>query len=532
LSVATTPRAETGRLRAWLARQDGRELAVWGVLVAVALILRLVGLSERPFHHDESQDAYFSYIFRQTGDYQYNPLLHGPFRFYLTALMYILFGDSDFTARLAPALMGTLMIPLCFGLRRTLGRGAALGMAALLAFEPTYLYFSRFAREDIYIACITLALLVVVFRFLDRPRKHHPALIGALLAVSFATKESTFITVFVMGTFFLAVLAYRPSRRLVWGPVSGVGLESWGWALAAFAGVFTLLFTTFLTHPGGLWDGIYTGLKYWLGQQNVGRGGEPFYFYLVVLFGEEWPALLLGAIGAVAVWRRPTLLGAFLIWDFLVSLVVYSWASEKFAWLVMHPLLPLLGLSGLGLQAIWTSRNKVWRAVGIAAAALGLFYAAYSSYLVNAKHGADPRELLVSTQSSTQVKDVADQVLGLAAGRGPGRPPLSVTIDAAEGATFPYAWYFRHLATGYIDLQQANAAPPTTDVVVMTETARTRLLKALGGYTGRRFDFRVWWVRDYKGALDPGDWWRWMTARKVWNPTGGMKEWLYIKKGV
>ena len=320
MSVATTPRAETGRLRAWLARQDGRELAVWGVLVAVALILRLVGLSERPFHHDESQDAYFSYIFRQTGDYQYNPLLHGPFRFYLTALMYILFGDSDFTARLAPALMGTLMIPLCFGLRRTLGRGAALGMAALLAFEPTYLYFSRFAREDIYIACITLALLVVVFRFLDRPRKHHPALIGALLAVSFATKESTFITVFVMGTFFLAVLAYRPSRRLVWGPVSGVGLESWGWALAAFAGVFTLLFTTFLTHPGGLWDGIYTGLKYWLGQQNVGRGGEPFYFYLVVLFGEEWPALLFGAIGAVAVYKRPTLLGAFLIWDLFVSL--------------------------------------------------------------------------------------------------------------------------------------------------------------------------------------------------------------------
>ena len=53
------------------------------VLVAVALILRLVGLADRPFHHDESQDAYFSYIFRQTGDYQYNPLLHGPLRFYL-----------------------------------------------------------------------------------------------------------------------------------------------------------------------------------------------------------------------------------------------------------------------------------------------------------------------------------------------------------------------------------------------------------------------------------------------------------------
>ena len=52
---------------------------------------------------------------------------------------------------------------------------------------------------------------------------------------------------------------------------------------------------------------------------------------MVVLFGEEWPALLLGAIGAVAVFKKPTLLGVFLIWDFLLSLAVYSWASEKFS---------------------------------------------------------------------------------------------------------------------------------------------------------------------------------------------------------
>jgi uncharacterized protein (TIGR03663 family) len=424
------------------------------------------------------------------------------------------------------------MIPLCFGLRPLFGRGAAIGTAALLTFEPTYLYFSRFAREDIYIACLTLALIVVVFRFLDRPRGYHPGLIGGLLALSFATKESTFITVFVMGTFFLAALAYPRSRGLVWGPVRGVGYEAWVWALAVFAAVFTLLFTTFLTNPAGLWDGIYHGLKYWLSQQNVGRGGEPKYFYVVVLFGEEWPALLLGAIGAVAVWRRPTLFGVFLIWDFLLSLAVYSWASEKFAWLVMHPLLPLLALSGLGLQAIWTARSKVWRGVGIAAAAVALFYAAYASFEVNALHGADPRELLVSTQSSTQVKQVADQVLALAKSRDPGQPPLTVTVDAGEGATFPYAWYFRHLSAGYIDLEQANAPPPTTDVVIMTDTSRQRLQNALQGYHGREFSFRVWWVRDYTDALKPGDWWRWLTKRQVWNPTGGMPEWLYIRNGV
>jgi uncharacterized protein (TIGR03663 family) len=531
-AATTSTRAEPGRVRAWFAEQDGRELAIWGALIAVALILRLIGLGNRPFHHDESQDAYFSYIFRKTGDYQYNPLLHGPFRFYLTALMYIVFGDSDFTARLAPALMGTAMIPFCFGFRPLLGRGAAFGMAALLTFEPTYLYFSRFAREDIYIASLTLALVVVVFRFLAMPRRYHPALIGALLALSFATKESTFITVFVMGTFFIAAVAWPRTRALVWDPVRGVGLESWGWALAAFAAIFTLLFTTFLTNPGGLWDGIYTGLKYWLSQQNVGRGGEPKYFYVVVLFGEEWPALLLGAIGAVTVWKKPSLLGVFLIWDFLLSLAVYSWASEKFSWLVMHPLLPLLGLSGIGLQTIWTSRDRLWRGIGIAAASVALLYAAYSSYTVNVRYGANPRELLVSTQSAKQVKDVSEQVLALAKSRGPNKPPLTVTVDAGEGATFPYAWYFRHLGVGYIDLEQATSPPPTTDVVLMTDTSRNRLLNAMQGYTGREYQFRVWWVRDYKDALKPGDWWRWMTKREVWNPTGGMPEWLYIRNGV
>ena len=270
---------------------------------------RCFGLNNTAIHRHESQDAYFSYLFRQSGDYQYNPLLHGPLRFYLTGLMYVLFGDSNFTARLAPALMGASMIPMCWLLRPLLGRIAAFAAAALFAFGPSYLYFSRFAREDIYIAAITLGLLVAIWRFLDHPRKYHPAIIGALLALSFATKETTFITVFVMGSFFLVRVrdpGLAPAGR--GRRSSAPAAEGWGWFLAAFAGIFTILFTTFLTHPGGLWDGVYTGLKYWLDQHGVARGGEPWQFYSTVLITIEWPALILGAIGAVSLWRRKPLL--------------------------------------------------------------------------------------------------------------------------------------------------------------------------------------------------------------------------------
>jgi uncharacterized protein (TIGR03663 family) len=507
-------------------RRPSREVVAYAVLVAAALALRLYDLGARPFHHDESQDAYFSWILYTKGDYQYQPILHGPLRFYLTASMFSLFGDSDFTARLAPALMGTSMVAMPYFLRRQLGRVAAYSAAVLFAIGPSYLYFSRFAREDIYFAAVSLALLVVVFRFLDAPRRWHPALIGALIALGFATKETMYITGFVAFTFF-ALLLLREGRG---GPtraaLRSVGWEAWVWALAAFAAVFTLMFTVFLTNPSGLWDGLYESIAYWIRQHGVGRGGEKPYFYVVVLFAHEWPVLLLGAVGAVLAFRQPTVLRAFLVWAFALSLAIYSWAGEKFAWLVLHPLLPLVLLAGLGVQWLWESRRTRLGRAGLAVAAVALLYVPVASWWANVEHRANPREFLVSTQSSEEVKRVADQVTAMARKR----PKLSVTIDSADGATFPYAWYFRHLNVGYLDLTTAPA-PPASDVLIMTEAASQRLGPQLAAYRGRRFSFRVWWVRDY-GKGTPGAWLRWLAERKVWNPTGGMPEYLYLRRGV
>jgi uncharacterized protein (TIGR03663 family) len=510
------------------------EVLAYVALVAAALAVRLIGLADRPFHHDESQDAYFSWLFWTQGDYEYQPILHGPLRFYLTALTYVLFGDSDFTARLPPALMGTLMVPLPALLRGQIGRVGAFAAAVALAFGPTFLYYSRFAREDIYIACITLALLAVTFRFLVHPRRHQPALVGALLALSFATKESTFITVFVAGTFFLAALAVQSRRHgfadaPIVRAVRAVGWEAWAWGLAAFVAVFTVLFTVFLTNPGGLWDGIHDGLDYWLAQHGPGRGEKEWYFYIVLLFAEEWPALVLGAVGAVAALRRPTLLRVFLLWDFLLSLAVYSWANERFSWLVLHPLLPLLLLAGLGVQAIWDARARFAGKLGLVAVAVCVAYAGYTSWWANVENGADPREFLVTTQSAEQVEGVRDEVEAVAErARREGRS-VNILVDSAEGATFPWAWYFRDLPVGYLDMSNAEL-PSDTDAAILTEANRDRLLQNLAGYEGRRFPFRVWWVRDYD-EMSPDAWWRWMTERETWNPTGGMSEWLYVRQG-
>jgi uncharacterized protein (TIGR03663 family) len=241
--------------------KDRREVAFYAIVTVIALALRLVDLGDRPFHHDESQDAYFSWLFVERGQYEYDPLLHGPLRFYLTGATFLALGDSDFTARLAPALMGTAMVPLCWLLRPLTGRIAAGTVAVLLAAGPSYLYFSRFAREDIYVTCLNLALFALVFRYLDRPRPWQPALAGALLAAAFATKETTFITLFVVVTFLLGWLR-RDARRGERTLLARLGARGWepiAWGVAAFAGVYVVLFTTFFTDPDH-WDGLWEGL--------------------------------------------------------------------------------------------------------------------------------------------------------------------------------------------------------------------------------------------------------------------------------
>jgi hypothetical protein len=107
--------------------------------------------------------------------------------------------------------------------------------------------------------------------------------------------------------------------------------------------------------------------------------------------------------------------------------------------------------------------------------------------------------------------------------------PITVTVDSGQGATFPYAWYFRHLPVGYIDMTTPNYVPDT-QVLIMTEQARAKLLPNLQAYEGHKYRFRVWWVRDWSKKFSVAAWSQWFVERKPWNSTGGMPEWIYLRR--
>ena len=153
-------------------------------------MLRFWGLGDKPLHHDESLHAYFSLQLMHNMEnwiscfnpnnscYHYDPLLHGPFQFHFIALVYKisqLLGASDngvntTTVRILAATLGTLIVALPYFLRDYLGKWGAWLACFLLAVSPSMVYFSRFAREDIYMACFTLLLVVSIARYV-RDRK-------------------------------------------------------------------------------------------------------------------------------------------------------------------------------------------------------------------------------------------------------------------------------------------------------------------------------------------------------------------------
>ena len=118
------------------------------------VVSRLYDLGARVMSHDESLHAYFSWLYSIGQGYQHNPTTHGPLQFHLIALTYLLFGDSDFTARLPHAIASIATVILLWKWRRYLGRAGTLIAAGLVLISPFMLYYGRYARNEVFVALL------------------------------------------------------------------------------------------------------------------------------------------------------------------------------------------------------------------------------------------------------------------------------------------------------------------------------------------------------------------------------------------
>jgi predicted membrane-bound mannosyltransferase/DNA-binding beta-propeller fold protein YncE len=171
---------------------------------------------------------------------------------------------------------------------------------------------------------------------------------------------------FSTGAIILVLTAIAVGIGLAWNP------REWLINAAIFYLPFTLLYTTFFTNGTGFFTGLVGSLGYWLDQQAVERGSQPWYYYWLIQIPiyEYLPALgaLAAMLGAgakrlfgstspsqeqkvsIPAGERPAPVFALLVFWSLSSLIAYPLAGEKMPWLTVHIAFPLILLAAWGFQ--------------------------------------------------------------------------------------------------------------------------------------------------------------------------------------
>jgi hypothetical protein len=276
------------------------------LIIILAFFLRLYHLDERVFHHDEAAVAYGTYKLFNDGIYTYDPYFHGPFMYYVTSEMYRHFGDNIFASRLFPAILGASMIFLLIPLRRYLGNSSMLFAAFFLAFSPSFLYYSRFYREDTFISFFTLLALVCAVKYaeaFDKDRRNvsllnlhffagysierifYLALGGIAISSMAALKENAYITIALIALFLFLVFIRerylkslidrmkRPDKEFIILIAEGVFL------ILVVLVVFSLFYTGNILDVAGMKTTVEKAISACYEMHRIQRLGGPYFFY-------------------------------------------------------------------------------------------------------------------------------------------------------------------------------------------------------------------------------------------------------------
>ncbi len=328
---------------------------IFFLIIILALFLRLYHLDERGFHQDEAAVGYGTYKLFNDNFYSYDPAFHGPFMYYVTSEMYRLLGDTIFASRLLPAILGASMILLLIHLRKYLGNSGMLFAAFFLALSPSFLYYSRFYREDIFISFFTLLALVCAVKYaeaFDKDRRKvlllnhqfiagysierifYLALAGISISSMAALKENAYITIALIALFlFLFFIRERylrslidrmkrPDKDFIILIIEGVFL------IFVILVVFSLFYTGNILDVSGMKTAVEKAISHWYEMHRIQRLGGPYFFYLGIIALYELIILVFGIFGMFYYGLRDRKKG-----KLLIVLLLY-WAAVALMYLI------------------------------------------------------------------------------------------------------------------------------------------------------------------------------------------------------
>lgn len=486
------------------------------VVLAVAVVLRFALLELNPLHHDEGVNGWFLTRLLRQGEYAYDPKnYHGPTLYFITLVPAFLLervlraGMSVFMLRGVTSLFGVGIVWLVLCLRRYVGTVGALAAGALLAVSPGAVYQSRYFIHETPFVFFTLAVVVAALKFYETTRAKYLMLAFGSAALLFATKETAFISVGVLGLAWLVTRVWmRLAWRLRWERFAGGDVERgtdlprlgdetrlavsfknnlWRFGgakhfgllllggLALFLAVNVLFYSSFFTNREGVRAAVET-FQFWskTGMEELAHA-KPLTTYLEWLQQEEAPIYVLGLLGAAwallgARHRFALFAGA---WAFGL-LAAYSLVKYKTPWLSLNFAVPMAVAAGyaVGEAYRWARGREVLQVVVLSLVVAGLAVSLYQTVVLNFYRYDDDKYPYVYSHTRREFLDMLAEIERVGEQTGM-REKMPVALASTD--YWPIPWYMRdHAGLAY------SAAPPFNQPVVITSAAQEASLDSPG----------------------------------------------------
>jgi len=458
-------------------------------LLLIALVSRLAFIDLRPPDHDESVHAWFAY--RQVIEspaYKYDPAFHGPFLYFAISLSFLVFGDSDFSARLPVALFSILGIFFAFKFERWIGRGAYI-FAGFLLISPSVLYYSRYARDDVIGISCFVAAIYLYMRYRESKKVLYAVAASLFLAIIFTAKENW---VQYFAVFFLSVIVDMILRRDF-----RINLRALIPSGALFIFFSSFLYSSAFAYaihwenwPGVMfsWDWVERfvdrSLPYWFSQGVSSPHDKPLYYFFNLLLRYEFLPLAIAMASLPLVFRKIrdlSFVEILAICWLVIAFVFYNAMSYKTPWLVVHLATPLafFGTVFAGEEIFVNKNFRLVYLFGFFATVLVSFHVTYIDY----NNVVDQPLIYVQTQWGAV--EMAEKIRELL------QEGNKVAVFAVDGHYWPLPWMLRHEADKYqANLLFTNSCPQGYDYVFVVE----RDYGCLQGYEILgKYELRKWW---------------------------------------
>jgi hypothetical protein len=316
------------------------------------------------------------------------------------------------------------------------------------------------------------------------------------------------------------------------------------------------MFTSFFINPTGIISGQWQSLGYWLSQQDVARGSQPIYYYFLLCLSYEFLPFVFGLPLAFYYLLKGNFTKKYFAFISIYSLLAFTLAGEKMPWLLVNITIPFVFITGMfvsdNIKNLFKINKEILLFILFASFLiifflLRLFFSDYTnstqsiyydilflsllllvsllaylrygiklnlfitslvvvSFIIFSlftvrttnmllfKHSDEPRDLLIYTQSSSELHFISEELNNLNYVKNKSSN-ISVAVDTSDGFAWPWMWYLRNFKDViWFDSSSIDNIDYEVDILLMNKNQIDKISdKTLSFYDIKRpYSHRKW----------------------------------------